>query len=490
MRDDQIAAVLRDANPWWLAVAAGQTATQWTASHRMLRERARFDLGYRSATLRDVAQGPLDDKLVVLTGPRRVGKSMVLIDTAAALCARDDIDPRQIIHVPADDFSSQDLSRALVLGRELTRSVDRPAPRRRIWLLDEVSGIAGWTTTMKRLRDQTPVGDDTVVATGSRWVGAEDVTANLFAGRAGSGNHRRIRHVMPMSFRDFLTVTDRNLPAPGTAALWDLQSDTARHVLDSLSFLTDDYDLAWQAYLRCGGFPRAVHEHTTNGDVSQGYLRDLESWLIADLGQDESPDSVPILLDAITNRATSPLNLTKAARDLGYGSKDQFDRRVRRLVSTFAALRCPQRNDRGETISGTQSKCYLTDPILSWLPARLRAGLAAPEMPVLTEMALGTTLALALDELQEGRLSYGDTIGHIRTDSGKEVDLAPVVAPTANGPRMTTPIESKWVSHGWRNEAKGIENKYQAGILATRNILDLNHPTWAVPAPLVALLLR
>ena len=127
MRDDQISAILREANPWWLAAATGRNATEWVGGHRLLRDRARYDLGYRSGVLDDVATGPVDDKLVVLTGPRRVGKSITLIDTAATLCERGDVDPRQIIHVPADDFSAQDLNRAFTLARDLRRAGMPPA---------------------------------------------------------------------------------------------------------------------------------------------------------------------------------------------------------------------------------------------------------------------------------------------------------------------------------------------------------------------------
>jgi hypothetical protein len=35
-----------------------------------------------------------------------------------------------------------------------------------------------------------------------------------------------------------------------------------------------------------------------------------------------------------------------------------------------------------------------------------------------------------------------------------------------------------------------VENKYNAGVLATRNFLDMKHDAWAVPAPMVAMLLR
>ena len=51
----------------------------------MLLDRAEHDLGYRSSDLDDIATTPrIDDRLVVLTGPRRVGKSVALVDASVA----------------------------------------------------------------------------------------------------------------------------------------------------------------------------------------------------------------------------------------------------------------------------------------------------------------------------------------------------------------------------------------------------------------------
>jgi hypothetical protein len=124
-----------------------------------------------------------------------------------------------------------------------------------------------------------------------------------------------------------------------------------------------------------------------------------------------------------------------------------------RHAGTFAALNCPQRGEAGAVVANSQGKVYLVDPLLAWLPSRLRAGLAEPEMTTLTEMALGVTLARAVDALDEGRWVAGDTIGYIRTASGREVDLAPVPVPSPSGPVRSVPIESKWVDAGWRSES-------------------------------------
>jgi hypothetical protein len=47
--------------------------------------------------------------------------------------------------------------------------IDRDQPRPRGWLLDEISGVTGWTSILKLARDNTAFGGDTVIATGSRW---------------------------------------------------------------------------------------------------------------------------------------------------------------------------------------------------------------------------------------------------------------------------------------------------------------------------------
>ena len=108
---------------------------------------------------------------------------------------------------------------------------------------------------------------------------------------------------------------------------------------------------------------------------------------------------------------------------------------------------------------------------------------------MLSEATLAVALARRIDDIQEGRWTVNDTIGYARTASSNEIDLTAVAAPTSAGPAWTTPIESKWVGTGWRSEARVLEAKHGAGIVATKSVLDLDHPTWAVPAPLVALLL-
>jgi len=467
VRDDLLRERLLDRNPWWRAAAAHSDPVAWAKTDQALRSRAVFDLGYRSDLLGDVATGTVDDKLVVLRGARRVGKSVLLKDTAAQLCGRPDIDPRQLVYVPTDGMRAADLNRVVKLGRELTRSAgDVP----RVWLLDEVTGIKGWTQTLKYLRDNTEFGTDTVVCTGSSWDEEAEVERDLLAGRAGQSSTRRSRILHPMSFRDVLATTDRRVSPPARLRPWELQDEAARVAAESLEFFVDEIDLAWQAYLTSGGFPRAVAEYHRTGSVSEAFLRDLAAWLHRDIDPDADDDSVPKLLS-------------------GYGSRRGLDLRLTRLVRTYAAIWSHQIDDDARQIAGSQPKLYLCDPVLAWLGPRLRSGLPLPNFTRLTEACIGAALARVVDDLQPGRWENGDSIGYLRTGGGNEIDFGPVTVPSPAGPVKTVPIESKWVSSGWRAEAKTIEGRFAIGIVATRSILDVSHRAWAFPAPIVALLL-
>jgi uncharacterized protein len=489
MRDDLLRARLAESNPWWTVAVGGSSPTAWIAFDRLLQARSKTDIGFRSPVLNDIATGPVGDSLVVLQGPRRVGKSVVLRDLAVALCNRADVDTRQIIHISCDGLTSQDLIRVLKLGRDLTRSVDAPEVRTRVWLLDEVTPVKGWATALKHARDSSQFGDDTVIATGSSWRADEDVEGNLFAGRAGTTSLKRLRHIFPMSFREYVQSVRQQLPTPETMHPSLLQSESARSVFESMQFSIDDYDLAWQAFLSTGGFPRAVHAVETTGGHDRAYLEDLHAWLRRDVDPEGPPESIAALLAVLHQRGSSPLDRTSTAVALGYPNRQSFDRRLGRLVNSFAALWCPQRDDRGRPVPNTQPKLYLADPVLAWIPQHLRAGTPPPDYTTLTEQVMGVTLARVIESAEPGRWIAGDTIGYGRTSTGNEVDLAPISLGSAGGPVTSVPIESKWVSDGWRKEAMTIEGRHGSGILATKTVLNLEHAAWAVPAPILAMVI-
>ncbi|WP_240759152.1 AAA family ATPase, partial [Phytoactinopolyspora endophytica] len=368
-------------------------------------------------------------------------------DLIVQLCRRPDVSLWQIIYFPADNMTDQDLRRSFALGRDLTRSAGNQT---RIWLVDEITSVADWTTTVKSLRDNTPMARDTVILTGSSATSSAAALRDLGAGRAGDTNTNPFRLLLPMSFSEFVHVTDPAIPRLDVVAPWELQAETVAQTAAEMDPFTDLLDLAWQRYLECGGFPRAVGEHTRAGAVSETFARDLVAWLRTDVDPDGPQESVPLLLDALHQGTTSPINIRATSERVGV-SRGIFERRLNRLIHAFGALQCPQRNDTGALVASAQSKIYLIDPVFAQIAAAVRPGLGQRDFTALTEAVIATTLARVIDAASPGRLVDGDTIGYARTDRGREVDLCPVPITSPDGARLTTPIESKWVSSGWRS---------------------------------------
>lgn len=438
-------------------------------------------IDYRPPILADVTPGGL----YVVRGPRRVGKSVALKRFAAELLGRAELHPSQVIYLTVDEFDARALRRALRLGRELTPAADE---RHRYWLIDEITSVPGWPAVLKSARDDTPLALDTVVLTGSSAHGLSEARRALGAGRVGRARDP-FRLLLPMSFRDFASAVGRDLPTLAAVGPAVAQSQELRKLLVDLVPFTDELDLAWQAYCEVGGFPRAVGEFRDNGVVSAKFGTDLVDWLSPDVAPDDPPESTLRLLSMLGQRMSAPLNVRSLAQAIGL-SRERLTTRLHRLLATFGAFTCPQVDDDGAPIAGSQSKTYLIDPLLATLPSLVEDGLPVPTLPVISEAVLATTIARAAERAHPGRLLDGRAVGYARTATGGEVDFAPMPIRIDTVAQSTPPVESKWVTDGWRLGARAIEGKYGRGFIATKNILDTAHAAWALPAGALALLLE
>ncbi|MDA8197765.1 MAG: hypothetical protein M0019_11240 [Actinomycetota bacterium] len=160
------------------------------------------------------------------------------------------------------------------------------------------------------------------------------------------------------------------------------------------------------------------------------------------------------------------------------------------MTHSYAVLWCHQIDADGNRKSGSQSKIYLADCLLAWIGSRLRSAIAFPNFTRLTEAALAAAIDRAVDDLKAGRWESDDAIGYLRTGGGKEIDFSKVPIPSPSGVMLSVPIETKWVTTGWRSEAKTIEGYFSSGVVATRTVIDTTKPAWAIPAPIVDLLLQ
>src|SRR5258708_25099287 len=122
MNDAELAARLRQHNPWWIN-------PHWQTADPDLRSANSAAILYERRPL----GGVRPPGLYVLRGPRRVGKSLELKRTVARLIVDASIPARNVIFCACDGLRAQDIHRLFAVGRNLTRTMSGP----RYWLLDE-----------------------------------------------------------------------------------------------------------------------------------------------------------------------------------------------------------------------------------------------------------------------------------------------------------------------------------------------------------------
>ncbi len=468
MRDFERRQHLFDFNPWW------QNPRGWEQHDPDLREARLNALGsYDPQPLSDIALGAL----YLLMGPRRVGKSVAMKRAIAGLLG-DGFDPRHIVFCPCENLAGQDLRRIVRLAEDLTPGIQ---PERRYWFFDEITYVNGWATTLKQLRDQTSLRAGCVLATGSSGAKLREAQGEL-GGREGQDGG--VRLLLPMGFRAFVHELYPNLAEtlPGeslTSA--DLQSETARRYLEPLTIHVDQVTLAWECYLSIGGFPRAVADALGRVDVAPATANGLWNILVGDVLHvgSMSDRDVKALLQRLVLGIGSPLNVASVTKTLNIGTRNTVESRIDRLCASFYAYRAATTNDGVAPVHGAQSKLYFIDPLIARLPSLRDRALAPPDITHLSEQQLGVCLlrSIALTE----RLAILDEAALLvrrNPDTGSEIDFV--------GPLLQTPIESKYVSQKWRGARRMLDEHYGHGVIATRDILDLNENIRAIPTGLLA----
>jgi uncharacterized protein len=469
MKDAEIGDRLRDRNHWW------REQHGWENEDESLREAALAPFEYRPETLGDIQPGGL----YTLSGPRRVGKSLELRRTIAALIKRG-IPGRNIIYCSCDDFSLRDLRRMFRVGESITRGVSGP----KWWFIDEITSVGrGWPSVVKDLRDDTPLRRDCVVLTGSSSRELREATKS-FAGRRGPATPRSDRLLMPVPFRDFCKLIgglDR-LPDIPSIAPRDMMGSPARHEIAELSFWANDLVDAWEIYLRCGGFPRAISDFLQTGGVTPAFLHDLWDVLRGEAIRVTSLTDADLLnlLARLVQGMCSPLNATSLARDVGLGSHHSVNDRLNDLAFAFQAWSCHRIDHDNVPNTRAQRKVYFTDPIIARIPSEQHAAYQPPDISKLSEQQLGLSLTRALASGRADLFAAADEVMYERTATS-EIDFV--------GEGIHVPFESKYVEGNWKRGTRAVAERHKRGIVATRNVLDTDGAVWAVPVSILVWLL-
>ena len=235
----ELGPVLRGFNPWWHGEAVAVPEFRRPAG--------------------EAARGLLEDasmrRAVLLSGLRRVGKSTILMQTAADLL-RAGAEPKSVLYLSLDHplLNARPLREVLALYHELAHPERKPATL----LLDEVQFSPEWQVEIKLLVDHHP--EYRILATGSSGAQHRDRLAESGVGRWVTVP------AAPLSLYEFAHIHGAE-PEPELPEIRSLEAlaeigDGARA---ELAARLRPLQLLFQSYLLVGGFPETA---ARSGDVA------------------------------------------------------------------------------------------------------------------------------------------------------------------------------------------------------------------------------
>ncbi len=418
---------LSDTNPWWVAGKGIDPELQtWP-------KRAYFASFMRLVKAVEVRRA------VVVIGPRRVGKTVML--TQAVQNLLDAGVPGSRIMVAQMDvplFSGQTLGSLVKLFIDVHRhAVDNPASPLYVFF-DEIQYLKDWETHLKVLVDTYK---------GVRFVATGSAAAALRMKSRESGAGRFSDFVLPpLTFAEYLDFCDQ------THLVQDIappDAERAQYHAPNIAALNAEF----VNYLNYGGFPEAVR----NPAVRQDPRRYLRQDIVDKVLQRDLPSLFGISDTQELNRFFNVLAYNtgmevapaKLSKDTGL-SKARIDEYLAYLEAAFLIKRVHRLSDNARRLQrATSYKVYLTNPsIRAALFGIVRA--QDPAMGRLVETALwsqwlhstDTIASLHYARWKEGRTDY-------------EVDLVGLAA-SSQRPRFC--VEIKWSDRAWSDwsELKGL----------------------------------
>ena len=406
MRDipeDQVLRRLRAENPWWEGddSVLGSLFSRW-------RPRPYLDL------LLPLLRAATPRRAVVLLGPRRVGKTVLLHHAIGRLLA-EGAPATSLCYVSVDHPLYTGLGLEQLLDRYATATGRDPRRDRCTVVFDEIQYLRDWEIHLKALVDSYP--ELRCIASGS-------AAAALRLKSVESGAGRFTEFLLPpLTFHEFLLLLDRS------HVIADAEADQAwSHPRDEAAL-----NRSFGEYLNFGGYPEAAFSAEIQRDpgrfikadiVDKVLLRDLPSlYGIQDV---QELNSLFTMLAFNTANEVSLDDLTKRSGV----AKNTVKRYVEYLEAAFL-VRLVHRVDRNARRfqRANYFKVYLGNP-------SMRAALFSPLG--LDDGGFGHLVETGIFAQwfhSDARLHYA------RWEGGGEVD---VVSVSAAAQRVQWAVESKW----------------------------------------------
>lgn len=433
--EKEVESRLRLENPWWQA-GAGIDAEYAEFPRR----------AYLPSFVQLIQQAPAG-RAMVLMGPRRVGKTILVLHAIHELMTRHGVSGRDILYVSLETPIYTGLSLENLVQR-FRKLFPRPAGTALYVFFDEIQYLREWEVHLKSLVDSYR---------GVRFVATGSAAAALKTKSAESGAGRFTEFVLPpLTFAEYLRFIRREDELIAAAT----EPSLPRYEPSDLHGLNEEFI----RYLNFGGYPEAVFSTAIQKNarlfiksdiIDKVLLRDLPSlYGITDIQE----------LNSLFNTLAYNTGREVSLADLSQTSHVANNTLVKYLQYLQAAFLIKQVRrvdaDASHFKRATTFKVYLTNPTM-------RAALFGPVDE--SHEAMGQLAETAVFSQWLHNSAYVDSLHYARWKKG-EVDLVSL-DPAGQRPRFA--VEVKWSDRAFDDpkEIKGVLEFASTNKLARRPLV-------------------
>ncbi len=252
--EEEILQRLRTDSPWW----ENRKDTRWKDAPKRVYFDPFFELIYEKKV----------NRAVVLMGPRRVGKT-VMVHQAIAELVKKRIKPKRILYVPLDNplYSGLSLEKILFMFTNLN-SIKKDESS--YLFFDEIQYLGDWERHLKSLVDSYP--QHRFIVTGSA-----AAALKLKSDESGAGRFTDFI-LPPLTFYEYIKFSDEE--EKFLAQKKDIPLNQISLLLEKI----DDLNQEFVDYINFGGYPEAVFSEEIRTDPSRFIRNDIiEKVLLRDL---------------------------------------------------------------------------------------------------------------------------------------------------------------------------------------------------------------
>lgn len=331
----------------------------------------------------------------ILRGPRQVGKTTLLKEWIHRLISTEEAQPRNILMV-----SCEGITNFTELQQTLTDWLSQKRRNQVYLFLDEVTFVEEWQRAILTCSNAGLLQNTSVVITGSNARDLKESKERL-PGRREGGKDLKLYPLLPFQYRE--------LPC----------------------FKQYGSEKLIEIYLKIGGFPHAIRDFVTLGQISEETFRTYRNWIVGDATHYElSEEILKHILFRIHETTGSRVSWSKLIENTTVKSHETALNYIEHLQDAHLCelLYCYDVDKNGPSIHKAR-KIYFIDPLLYYLSYAWKNNVAPIwewiQLPETFKMVRGSLLesAFAVQSKVKNEQKNVNTFFWYSTKTKQEVDL-------------------------------------------------------------------